>query len=280
MKNDNNFYEENEQDEYESFDDMYENDPKVYVAIDSKILRAFAWVEQVLANGMDTSSLANCMRGYDFVKVYDSEIKEVLEYIHEDKARFYISRTVYMENMELINDTKNPVSYFVRKYCYFPDTASASYQESKELSRELASIYSNPVFVRQNRQFYTAIDPIYCEEIGEYVPSNAAHKMAQATTAGCPYFLTNDPTDYIFDREIDSNDDFGSRRKAIIQINRDNGYGGYIDGNDGYPHYASTRPVTIMALKNALFKIFSYDYATIEPNFELKKDYEIDLSEI
>lgn len=241
----------------------------IYVALDSDVFRSLAWAESIL---MKHGSLDDDRARRDpFIAKSADYIVKLLYLARIDKVRFYITRTVYHENKHLLKNRNNPIFNFAKNMCYFPDVTSKKYTTYVGHSRVLAQTYCDPSGGRP-----APMKSTYSEYCGSYVPENDAYIMAQATVAGCYCLLTNNARDYLFNEKIDDETQ-KSRKSAIIDINRELGYGTY--SRDG-KMFLTTKPVTITSLIKTLEKYSDLDDYLAASDTLFKRASDIDLGKI
>lgn len=237
----------------------------IYIALDSDIIRVFAWADSMIKQGKKITDDENAKTNY-FLCNYANETQTLLNLAYDDKIRFFLTKTVYRESKHLTTIASHPLYHFITDLCYCPDVNSKEYKESDQKKvQSLADAYCEVVHGE-----YSAMRATYVELSQAYGPTNDAYIMAQATIAGCACLLTDNRRDFIFNDRINK---YGSDRKnAIMSINTKNEYGKYLNGK-----FFVTKPVSILSLMNAI---------TLQPDLKnfltvddktLKKASEIDL---
>lgn len=241
----------------------------IYISLDSDVLRSLAWVECLLHEGQ---SLEEAKEKDSYIRKYSNQIVKLLNFARKDKVRFYITKTVYYENRHVLKNSTGPIFHFAKNLCYFPDVKSKEYKTMIGRARALADTYCDSLPNGAPAPMKKTYSAYACA----FVPQNDAFVMAESTTAGCDYVLTNNGRDYIFNEKIDTLFE-NSRRDAILQINRTIGYGRFDKKKN---MFISTKPVNIAELVKSLEKPAG-DYAYLQADdSKFKRLKEINLNSI
>lgn len=238
----------------------------IYIALDSDVLRAFAWADSMIKQGKRITDDENAKNNY-FLCNYANDIQTLLNLAHADKIRFFLPKTVYQESKYLTTIASHPLFHFIADLCYCPDVNSKKYKALDIKAGLLAQAYCETIHGE-----YSAMKAAYFEHSKSYNPTNDAYIMAQATIAGCACLLTDNRKDFIFNDKIDKHG--SDRRDAIMKINTDYAYGKYLTGTD---KFFVTKPVSISSLMNEIARHPDLkDFLTADDN-NFSKACEIDL---
>lgn len=194
----------------------------LYVAIDSNVLWNLATLDKE--------------KKVERYEIY----KNILDNVKNGTIKLLITKSVYAE-------AKRSSDYdrFIKKYCYFPKRSLNDVSEIKENENKLAWLYCAS-YMKEGERKKAPMKLVYSSEVGEFVPSNDAHIMAEATVEGC-YFITENKKDFIFDfRNPNMNRD---RAIGIATINFQNGFYTSEEGNTIIP-----KPIEPFVFSNILQK--------------------------
>lgn len=212
-----------------------ENEKKLYVAIDSDILRSIAY----LKNLKETYGVVNRDKIRDPQLQNDlSYYARVLQFVKEDKVRLLIVDAVYQESKHSV-----ALVDFMKNYCYFPNVFADNYQEKAEKARALAHAYCSE-YKNGGETYRAPMRSVFIAEVNRHVPTNDAYIMAQATVENCS-LVTGNKKDFIFnDRQNQENHE---RRIGICNVNVAMGY---YEEKNGKP--ITPRPITLGYLAGGL----------------------------
>lgn len=245
---------------------------KIYIAIDSNILRTLTYMDNlvyfykkknrgVLTDDMvmdDDFNFGNIMGDTVTKDIILNRHKNSLWYlftlVKQDKIRLYITESVYKENKHI-----EDCQYFIIKNCFMhaPMTDKEK-EERREKAARMVDAYTTPQMIMRRGEMIKTKPPmkkVFSAHFDGYIPTNDCYIMAEATIDNC-LLLTDNGKDFIFDikeepkfdRETGKQIKTKSRTTGIVDINIANGY--YttsVDGSKIVP-----KPVGIDLLANVI----------------------------
>ncbi len=212
-----------------------ENNKKLYVAIDSDILRNLAYLDRLKERyGVVSKSRVN-----DPQVLYDlNYYARILQSVQNDEVRLLIVDAVFQESKH-----SDCLVKFMKKYCYFPNVNAVDYQEKAQQARALAHAYCSE-YEFEGKKRRAPMKSVFIADINRQVPTNDAYIMAQATVENCS-LVTGNKKDFIFNNR--QNQENNERQLGICTINVAMGY--YEKKDD---KFVTPRPITLGCLAGGL----------------------------
>ena len=229
---------------------------KVYIAIDSDILRTLTYLDLLKKeNGhIDIESIKDHSLKKDF-----NYFNKLLNAIKNDELRPLIVDAVFHESKH-----SESLCSFMKEYCYFPNINLVNYQDKNQKARDLANLYCHE-YTYKGQSFSAPMKSVFVADINKYVPTNDCFIMAQATILNC-CLVTSNRQDFIYNKR--SEDRFENERaKGIARINILNGY----CQEDANGYYSTPRPISL----NSLMGMIKYDTEFLSPAEDLVKGDQI-----
>lgn len=204
---------------------------KLYLAIDSDILRTLTFIDISLQNNPN----------YDLRNAPDPLLKKWSGYLYrlyskmqDDQIRLVIVDAVYQESQHSVS-----LLTFMKKFCYFPKVNLVNYQRKAAEARRLANAYCE-TFEVGDREYPAPMKKVFNAESGKFSPTNDCYIMAQATMEGIS-LITANGKDFIFDEKIGKENH--DRAKGIMSINISRGY-----YKSGMGKFNTSRPFHIQTI--------------------------------
>ena len=190
-----------------------EKENKIYIALDSDVLRALVDLHLALSN--DPKFKTEDSRDYMISKNGDF-LKDLLRKIEKDKIRIFVPNTVFHEVKH-----KKAVCSFIMDFCYLTNLNILNFDEIISKTDELALKYCTMSYEYKGERFFSPLNIHYDPAQRKNVPSNDAYAMAESTLANC-ILITGNGKDLVYDRFRP--DDKNSRSNGIRIINDICGY--------------------------------------------------------